>query len=206
MSASVVPAAELLDWWFADARDDPERAAARNAFWFGSDPAADRGIRERFGATLEAAAAGELDAWAEEPRGRLALVLVFDQLPRNIHRGSARAFAYDARALALAREGVATGALEPLSVPERAFLLMPFMHAESVPVQREACEHFEALVAGAPPAWRSLAENNLAFARDHLAICERFGRFPHRNAALGREATPEERAFLEGGGASFGQA
>lgn len=175
---------DVLRFWFEETT--PEQ-------WWKVDPAFDAAVRERFGALLAAAAAGECFDWRTTPRGRLAEVIVLDQFPRNIHRGTAAAFACDPMALALAQEAVASGALAALSPVERSFLLLPYMHSESRRIHAVAellyREH-------APPA-------NHDFELRHKAIIDRFGRYPHRNAILGRESTPGELEFLTQRGSSF---
>jgi uncharacterized protein (DUF924 family) len=195
----------ILAFWFADAAGDPSRAAAREGIWFGASTETDDAIRETFGAAIEAAARGELEAWTRTPRSALALVLLHDQFPRNVWRGTARAFAQDAQALATARGSVAAGHLAALAPVEQAFLIMPYEHSESLSAQRECVQLSERIARAAPPEWRPLLEHYADFARQHLALIERFGRFPHRNAVLGRASTAEERAHLSAGGATFGQ-
>jgi uncharacterized protein (DUF924 family) len=136
---------------------------------------------------------GELHAWRSDAQGRLAEVIVLDQFSRNIHRGTAGAFASDPVALVLAQEAVAAGALAALGPQERTFLLMPYMHSESAAIHVDA----ERLFAQHTPA------TNLDFERRHKAIIDRFGRYPHRNEVLGRDSTAEEIAFLAGPGSSF---
>lgn len=167
----------LLHFWF-------ETLTPRQ--WFRSDKALDREIAERFGETLEAARRGELASWRLSPRGRLAEVITLDQLSRHIFRGDPRAFSHDDLALALARKAVEAGADHDLSLVERPFLYMPYMHSESINAQREGL-----LLVDQPGLSRQLAQ-----ARRHMSIIERFGRFPRRNAVLGRESSPEEHAFL----------
>lgn len=198
----------VLEYWFADAVADSTAAAARMRWWFGgdADPAArDAECRERFGALLPEAARGALDAWNATPRGRLALVLVLDQFPRNVHRGRAAAFATDGRALATTRAGLALGHDHALAPLERMFFYMPLQHAEDRDAQAESVERFAALAADAPPELRATLASAHDFAVQHRAIVERFGRFPYRNAPLGRESTAAEREWLAAGGPSFGQ-
>jgi uncharacterized protein (DUF924 family) len=154
---------------------------------------------------VEAASRGELDAWLESPQSALALVISLDQFPRNIWRGTARAFAQDAQALRLARISLAKGHPRELATVEQGFLLMPFQHVESVELQRESVRLYEGIASDAPAPWQPLVETFLKFARLHLELIERFGRFPHRNAILGRASTPEEAAYLAAGGENFGQ-
>ena len=160
---------------------------------FVKDAALDESIRTRFGPTLEAAARCELFPWRATPEGRLAEILVLDQFSRNVYRDTARAFAQDALALALAQELVASGQDRSLPTAQRVFAYMPYMHSESALIHEQALELF------AQPGM----ENNLDFERRHKAIIDRFGRYPHRNAILGRTSTPEELAFLSEPGSSF---
>jgi uncharacterized protein (DUF924 family) len=139
------------------------------------------------------AAAGELHGWRDSARGRLAEVIVLDQFPRNIHRGTPAAFAQDPMALALAQEAVRAGALAELAPVERSFLLLPYMHSESAAIHVVA----ESLYREHAP------RENFEFELKHKAIIDRFGRYPHRNLILGRDSTPEEAAFLTEPGSSF---
>lgn len=179
----MLTAQDILRFWFTEVQP---------AQWWKVDPAFDRLIAERFGALHEAACRCELFAWRASPEGRLAEVIVLDQFSRNIHRGTVRAFAADALALALAQEAVAVGADEALDEVQRPFLYMPFMHSES-----------PAIHAVAEPLFAAQAPGNLDFERRHRAIVDRFGRYPHRNAILGRASTPEELEFLQQPGSSF---
>lgn len=161
--------------------------------WFAKDDALDALIAERFASLLQAAIAGELWLWRRSPQGRLAEILVLDQFTRNIHRGQAAAFAQDPQALVLAQEAVAAGADRHLEVRQRAFLYMPYMHSESLRIHDEALRLFD----------QPGLEDNLDYERRHRAILERFGRYPHRNALLGRNSSVEELAFLQEPGSSF---
>lgn len=187
-------ARQVLRFWFGE----PPTAASR-AEWFRKDPAFDEAIRARFGALVERALAGGLADWDATPRGALARVLVLDQFPRNLFRGTARAFAGDAPALAAAQEMVARGDDGRLAPLERWFVYLPFEHAEDLAAQHESLRLFGAL-AGEFPA---VGEDALLWARRHFDVIARFGRYPHRNAALGRASTPEEVAFLHEPGSSF---
>ena len=160
---------------------------------FAKDPALDETIRARFGATLEAATKCELFAWRATPEGRLAEILVLDQFSRNVYRDTARAFAQDALALALAQELVASGQDRSLPLTQRSFAYMPYMHSES------ALIHAQAALLFAQPGM----EDTLRFELRHQEIIERFGRYPHRNVLLGRASTPEELAFLSEPGSAF---
>jgi uncharacterized protein (DUF924 family) len=196
---------DVLDFWFAGTASDPTAATARESFWFGGSPETDAEIRARFGAAVQAAAHGDLDAWAQEPSSALARVILLDQFPRNIGRGTAEAFACDARAREAARDAVARGHLARLAPVEQAFLVLPYQHSESLEDQRESVRLSSEIARTAPEGWRPLLEHYLTFAEQHLALIERFGRFPHRNGVLGRTATADEEAYLGGGGETFGQ-
>ena len=175
---------DILRFWFNE---------LTTAQHFAQDDALDATIRQRFAPTWEAARRCELWAWRMTPTGRLAEILVLDQFSRNLHRGSPQAFAQDALALALAQEMVAGGHDAAVAPPERAFAYMPYMHSESLAI------HDEALPLFRQPG----LENNLAFEMRHRDIIARFGRYPHRNAALQRTSTAEEIAFLQQPGSSF---
>ena len=157
--------------------------------WFRKDAVFDAAIRERFGAWCVAARTGGLDDWEETPEGALALLLLLDQFPRNLHRGTAQAFAADARSRAVAGAAIARGFDLRVDPALRAFVYMPFMHSENAGDQNRCVS----LCAAHAPA-------NLPYAREHRDIVLRFGRFPHRNEALGRRSTPAEQAYLAGGG------
>lgn len=190
------PAREVLDFWFGE--PGSERFGRAWSAWFVRDDAFDATLRDRFGATLAAARRGELDGWQTTPLGTLALIVVLDQVARNLHRGSAQAFAGDARALAAARQLVAAGADRYLPTSHhRAFAYLPFEHDESPQSQLESLRLFEQL------ADQTGEQSYLDYARRHAVIIERFGRYPHRNAVLGRASTDEERAFLLEPGSSF---
>lgn len=177
-------AAQVLTFWF-DTLGPGD--------WFGRSGDVDAQIRRQFAECHRAGAAGELYGWRCSPEGRLAEILVLDQFSRNLYRDDARAFACDAAALVLAQEAIAGGVDDSLSGDQQVFLYMPFMHSESPRIQRESLRLFERL--GKP--------TNMDFARRHAEIIERFGRYPHRNAVLGRHSTPEEQEFLRQPGSSF---
>lgn len=194
---------EVLSFWFGGQGLDTGVDGATAARWFQKNDAFDEAIRTQFGATYEAARGGGLDAWAHSPRGRLALLVVLDQFPRNMFRGSGRMFESDARALRQAEEAIAQGE-DRLFRPEgRSFFYMPLMHAESLPAQERCVALFTALRDELEGAARDNAALSLDFAVRHRDIVARFGRFPHRNEALGRMSTPEESAFLQQPGSSF---
>ena len=186
---------EVLGFWFG-APDSPEFGRPRPA-WFVKSAEFDALIRDRFLATYEAAASGALDDWSARPLAALALAVALDQFPRNMFRGTQRAFAADAHALAVARGAVGRGYDEVLLPVQRWFVYLPFEHAEDLAAQRESLRLFERLAVDAAGA------RTLTYAMRHYAVIERFGRFPHRNAILGRESSPEELAFLAQPGSSF---
>jgi uncharacterized protein (DUF924 family) len=180
----VTPGDEVVEFWFEES--GPEA-------WWRPDPAFDDLIRRRFGTLHARAARGELYGWRTTPRGRLAEIIVLDQFSRNLFRGSARAFAQDLAALVLAQEAVSAGAHLALEPVPRVFLLLPYMHSES----REVHVVAERLYREFTPA------ENLDFELRHKAIVDRFGRYPHRNDALGRASTREEIEFLRQPGSAF---
>lgn len=192
----------ILRHWFDDG-DGWDFSPEREAFWFGKSPEVDRELRRLFAADMERAAAGTLDHWAQTPRGRLALILLLDQIPRNINRGTPAAFAHDARALALATEGIARGHDLELRPIERTFFYLPFEHAEDRQAQERAVRLYHDLLVAAPDHAKGRFRVFWEYAVRHQEIIERFGRFPHRNEILGRESTPEEIEFLKLPGSSF---
>ena len=197
--------AAVLDFWFAGPRDDAQLMAARNAVWFGSNQAFDSEIRLRFGDLLAAAEQGDLQHWQLSASGTLALILVCDQFSRNVYRATPRAFALDARAQALARDGVAQGIDRELAIIERSFFYLPFEHAEDNEAQKLAVRCFESLDLEAPAAFKAVTADALHWARDHHAIVARFGRLPHRNLILDRPSTPDEVAWLAAHPNGYGQ-
>jgi len=186
----------VLDFWFG-APGSSEFGAARKA-WFSKDAAFDAAVRERFGALVERALRGELEAWADEPRSALAQILLLDQFTRNAFRGTGRSFAGDARALAAASRMVGSRQDEALPPLMRAFIYLPFEHAEGLAMQDEAIRLFTKLVSEAPEQ-----ADMLDYAHRHRDVIERFGRFPHRNDLLGRQSTAEEFAFIKRPGSGF---
>lgn len=175
---------EVLDFWLKET--DPKQ-------WWQVDPAFDQTIESRFGHVLEQASQAELFSWRSTDQGRLAEIIVLDQFSRNIYRDTPQAFSQDPMSLALAQEAVEQGALECLDEDERCFLLMPYMHSESAVIHLEAEKLFK----------RYTPETNYDFELRHKAIIDRFGRYPHRNAIVGRESTPKEIEFLAQPGSSF---
>ncbi len=194
---------EVLEFWFPA---DQDRA---NALWWGKDPALDAEIRERFAATLSAARAGELDSWAETARGRLALIVVLDQLSRNILRGDPSTYAADAQARALTLAGLERGHDRALRPIERLFFYLPLEHSEALADQQRCVALMQELAdevaaePGVDDARRDRFAGFVDYAIRHRDIIARFGRFPHRNALLGRSSTAEELEFLTQPGSSF---
>ena len=171
---------DVLDFWWS----------AGPAAWFTAAPAFDSKVAEVLLPLHEAAARGEYDAWADTPHGALALLILLDQVPRNVFRGTPRAFATDAQALAIAEAALAKGFPRAFPIDARVFFYLPFEHAEDMAAQELACDLF-----------RSLGnDQGYLYALIHMDAIRRFGRFPHRNAILGRVSTPEEEAYLAAGG------
>ena len=198
-------AEEILVYWFAECEDSPEKCSQRNSWWFSGGTAVDREITERFSDDVAAAACGKLDTWQGAAKSCLALVLLLDQFPRNIYRGTPQAFANDDKSIAIIRTGIARAYLEQLKPPEACFFLTPFMHAENLEIQEEGIALLESLNARCAPQWRERVANALHFASEHADVIRRFGRFPHRNAVLGRASTEVEREFLDTGATGWGQ-
>ncbi len=194
---------DVLAFWFGPEAGDSKTAESQKKLWWSKDAVVDAEIRERFGALVAAAAGGAHREWAREPRGRLALILLFDQFPRNIYRDTPQAFAHDGLALRLALDGIAAEADRSLRAIERVFFYLPLEHAESPEMQERSVALFEGLRDSVAEADRSAFDGYLDFARRHRDIVQRFGRFPHRNLILGRASTAEETAFLQLPGSGF---
>ncbi|MDO9135844.1 DUF924 family protein [Hydrogenophaga sp.] len=197
-------ASDVLDFWFGDGLQLDWPSQDHNELWFGGGPAQDEVIRQRFGPLVDEALNGGLIEWETEPRTRLALIVLLDQLSRNVHRGQRRAFDGDARAQRLTRRSIAEGMDATLTPAGCVFLYMPLMHAEHLALQEECVARFQKLVDSSPEGLRDKLNSNLRFAVVHRDIVAQYGRFPYRNAVLGRESTPEEDEFLKNG-PRFGQ-
>ncbi len=193
----------ILDFWFGTESNDTDVAQSQKKLWWSKDEIVDADIRNRFGVLVESAAAGGQQGWATEPRGRLALILLFDQFPRNMYRDTPRAFAHDPLACKLALEGISTGADRSLRAIERVFFYLPLEHSESAELQERCVALFTALAAGVPEVDRETFKGYVDYAVRHRDVVHRFGRFPHRNRILGRDSTPEEIDFLKQPGSSF---
>jgi uncharacterized protein (DUF924 family) len=191
-----IAAADILAFWFGRA-GEPGFGQQRGE-WFRKDAAFDAEIRRRFLAAVEAALAGELNAWADDRQAALALLILLDQFPRNLFRGEAKAFAGDPQARQLAATALAKGWDKSMSAVEKLFVYLPFEHSEALADQERSVALFSALAAGHPGC-----EGFLDYAHRHHEVIARFGRFPHRNAALGRPSTPEETSYLAQPGSGF---
>lgn len=193
----------ILDFWFGAAQDDAEVAQTQETLWWKGLPETDRLIEQRFGKLRRKAIAGELDVWLPGSTGRLAAILLVDQFSRNIGRGKPEAFAHDALARGWCLDGLALRADRELRFIERVFFYLPLEHSESRKDQAQSVSLYEALVRDVPAELRVVFEYYAGFARAHRDVIERFGRFPHRNAVLGRTSTAEELGFLQQPGSSF---
>jgi uncharacterized protein (DUF924 family) len=187
---------DVLSFWFETPTDTPDALKGQMRRWYRGGAEMDQAIRERFLADVERALHDELEEWARTPRGRLALVLLLDQFTRSLFRDTPRAFAGDLRAQALARDGFDRGDDRALSIAERNFLMMPFVHAEDLAMQARGIAEIDRLVADAPAELRPIYAMGVEQSRKYHDVIRRFGRFPHRNQALGRPSTQEEEEFL----------
>jgi uncharacterized protein (DUF924 family) len=193
----------VLQFWFGDVDELGRSDVMHSRRWFMKDEAFDREIAQRFGETYADVRGGRREAWLDDPRGRVAYVIVLDQFPRNMFRGTARMFEGDRQALAAAVEGVARHDDAGLNTSERSFLYMPYMHSEDIDMQDRSVALFKDLVETAPSELRASMLSAVQYAEKHRDIIARYGRFPHRNTALGRQSTPEELAFIAEPGSGF---
>lgn len=196
---------DVLEYWFGETVRDPSKVPGRMGFWFGSDPGRDQDMRERWGSLVAAASEGRLDPWTRTPRGRLAVLLLMDQFRRNIFRGTAGAFQRDGRARYLMRDGIARMMDLNLTPVERVFFYMPLQHSESLEDQELGVDRYLQVEREVASEYRPIFADFRKYAQLHRDIIARFGRFPHRNAILGRRDTAEERAWIASGGETFGQ-
>lgn len=192
-----------MQYWFGADANDAVVAKEKGALWWKSDPAVDDDLRIRFADLVDRVGRNELAEWASTPRGLLALILLSDQLPRNIYRGTPLAFAFDPIARAHCRDGIARGFDIRLRPIERVFHYLPLEHSESRADQQDSVRLFSGLAQGANAGTKELFAGYLRYAERHREIIDRFGRFPHRNRLLGRDSTAEEIAFLQTPGSSF---
>lgn len=198
----------VLAFWFGGAsagstNPDATLAERQAALWWRKDPGTDAAIRTRFAAWTDRAAHGALDAWADTPQGRLALIVLTDQFPRNMYRGSPQAFAFDPLARRWCVDGLAQGADQALRPLERVFFYLPLEHSESLADQQQAVALMRRLEKAVPVDQAEAFRGYTRFAEQHLEIVARFGRFPHRNAILCRASTPDEAEFLTQPGSGF---
>jgi uncharacterized protein (DUF924 family) len=188
---------DVLAFWLGEPARDLESLKKKIVLWFRGGPELDATIKRDFGAEIDAAIEGKLDAWLAEPKGWLALLVVLDQFTRNAFRGDAKTHAGDARAVKLTKAALESGELRRLPIEERHFALMPLLHAEDPECQALYAKEIAALVADAPEALRPFFAGGLEQSQKYSDIIRRFGRFPHRNKILGRTSTPEEEEFLK---------
>ncbi len=193
----------ILTFWFGTCNSAEEISEQKKALWWGKDEQIDQEIAERFRPVMESVANSELDHWRESANGLLASIICTDQFPRNVFRGNAKSFAYDPVALGLAQQAVATHVDLELSPIQRVFVYLPFEHSEDMAMQTQSLELFNKLHDEVAEEDKELFSGYIDFARRHLEIVDRFGRFPHRNELLGRDSTPEELEFLAEPGSSF---
>jgi len=193
----------VLDFWFGLTGTDGAFDPQKRDMWFRGGRHHDREIAERFGLLHTRAGVGDLESWTATPTGRLALIVLLDQFSRHIHRQTAAAFAHDAAARRLALDAIAAGADLALDPAQRAFIYLPLEHAEDEALQRDSVSAFHRLRAAVGDAHAAQYDEFLDYALRHQAVIARFGRFPHRNAVLGRPSTPEEAAFLAQPGSHF---
>ena len=208
MLCAMDEAKKVREFWFGKTPLAPDQLPRRMTLWFSSGSRelqrnVDDALRSRFEPLVGRAISGELAQWADGPRRRLSLILLLDQFPRNIHRGTARAFAGDEQALQLSLTGMQAVADAALNLAERIFFYMPLQHSESLEVQEESVSAYKRLLAEAPDEIRAVFKGCVDFAERHREVIRRFGRFPHRNALLGRPSTAEEEAYLLESGETF---
>lgn len=190
--------ADILNFWFGDPEAPNSEYGQQRKVWFQKRPEFDAEIRQRFLVDYEKAAAGDYQVWRQQPRPCLALILLLDQFPRNLFRGSPQAFATDPQALQTADYAVEKNFDRQLIPVERMFMYLPFEHCEELQAQHRCVALFQELIATAPEL-----ESTLEYAIRHREVIERFGRFPHRNEALDRKTTPSEAEFLQQPGSRF---
>lgn len=195
---------DVLQFWFGDI-DNELSPPTQAAMWYQGSKALDYAMVEKFGHLYQRAINHELDDWLDSPGGSLALVILLDQLPRNMFRGTARAFASDAQALAISQQGIAAGFDCSMALIERVFYYHPFEHSEQLAMQQQCLSLFDQLAHSYPAeVHQQVIANARHWAQEHLAIIEQFGRFPHRNQILNRASTAAEVQFLRAG-VNFGQ-
>lgn len=193
----------IRSYWFGNHADDLAVIQECSQRWWSKKEAVDREIKERFETAMLLAQGRHLDAWAADPQGLLALILLTDQFPRNVYRDTPAAFSFDAQARDWCKTGLQKGMHARLRPIERVFFYLPLEHSESLQHQEQSVALYEELIGGLDARVRGEFEGFLWFAKRHQEIIQRFGRFPHRNRILGRASTPEELLFLQEKGSSF---
>lgn len=193
----------VIDFWFGEAGADSVVAKRQTSLWFKKQDSTDALIKERFEQTLLRAATGELNYWCETAIGRLALIIVLDQFPRNIYRDSPKAFAYDELARVQCQAGIERHEDATLAAIQRVFFYLPLEHAEDRALQARSVALFRELAADVTEIDKPIFSGFADYAQRHRVIVDQFGRFPHRNAVLGRESTAQELEFLTQPGSSF---
>ena len=194
---------DVLTFWFGGLNEGEPVPSGRFDLWFGGAGTTDLQIRDCFAAEVDRAGRGAYDAWSVSPRGSLALIILLDQFPRNIFRGSPRAYAFDEKARDFCLRGMAAGQDRELITVERAFFYLPLEHAEDSALQQLSVAAFAKLFREAPDSLKETCRGFLDYAERHRAVIDRFGRFPHRNMSLSRTSTAEEEAFLREPGSTF---
>ena len=203
MNADII--ADIVSFWLRDSRDSPDRAWFHRGWWYEASPAVDEEIRDRFGNLIPHACARELMDWRSTPDGALALILLLDQFTRNVHRGTVGAYAGDPCAFEVVNHAIDRGLDRALHPVARIWLYHPIHHSEAIAEQDRGLGLLRELRRHADPAWHAYVERSIRGWTRHRNIVARFGRFPHRNAVLGRDSTAEELAYMAAGGRSFGQ-
>lgn len=189
--------AEVFKFWFGDG------TKPQMQLWFTKNDGTDKQIRDKFGPILEKFDMIDFESWKSTPEGHLSLVVLLDQFPRNAYRGTPKSFEYDNDALEVAREALDKGLHDLLPPHQAMFLLLPFEHSEDITDQRESVRLFEDQHTRLASIDKKMADETLDYAKRHMKIIEKFGRFPHRNIILGRESTREELEFLKTPGSGF---
>ena len=196
----------ITAFWLGPALESPEAALARKDWWYRGGSAVDEEIRQRFGAQVDQACAGGLSRWEETGEGAFAMILLLDQFTRNLFRGTADAWKGDPRAFAIVNRAIDAGLDRTLHPVERIWLYHPFHHSERLADQDRGLELLRTLKEESPGEWQPYVGQSIQGWTRHRNIVAEFGRFPHRNLILGRESTPAEQAYIDGGGENFGQA
>lgn len=194
---------EVLGYWFGELTTPLAYPQEQNKLWFGGGARVDQEIRDRFESLVKEAADNKLNHWNESSRGRLALILLLDQFPRNIYRGTSQAFAYDSLAQKLTLDGIHSEQDKSLFPIERVFFYLPLEHSEDLALQELSIAKFNQLTSDVDHSLTSAFQSFAEYAQRHFVIIEKFGRFPHRNAMMGRDSTIEEIEFLKEPNSSF---